>query len=50
MCILYYNADGSRGGKVFTGSLSVCISTRYLKNWCSSDSQTWHRNVSPWVL
>jgi len=31
-------------------SLSVCFSVQCLKNRCSSDHQTWHRNVPPWIL
>jgi len=30
--------------------LSICLSARCLKNRCSQDHQTWHRNVPPWVL
>ena len=28
----------------------VCLSTQYLKNWCSQDHHTWHRCVPQWVL
>ena len=30
--------------------LSVCFSARYVKNRCSYDHQTWHKNVPPWFL
>ena len=51
-------ADGSRGERVgfiaaFVGlsvRLSVCSLAWYLKNRCSYDQQTSHRNLPPWVV
>jgi len=49
---LITHADGGRGGKILPPlfCVSVCFSARYLKNRCSQDHQTWHRNVPKWVL